>query len=249
MIEAEKILENRNWIHECINQYISSPRKEKLLEFYLKYDDRLTIMAASHKKQYHNAFPGGYFDHVRRVIESALKINQVWVEMGVEFNYTIEELVFSALNHDLGKMGDEENESYLPQTDEWRKNKLEEDYMFNNKLEFMSVPDRSLFLLNSYGISYSKNEFLAIKLHDGLYDKSNEPYLLSWAPEQKPRTSLIFIVHQADLLSARIEWEKVYLKKFQETKVKEVKTKKISIKNKTLGTVQSSNLKNILDRL
>ncbi len=31
---------------------------------------------------------------------------------------TKEELVFSALNHDLGKMGSEEEESYIPQTDE-----------------------------------------------------------------------------------------------------------------------------------
>ena len=28
--------------------------------------------------------------------------------------FTKEELVFSAINHDLGKMGDEENESYIP---------------------------------------------------------------------------------------------------------------------------------------
>ena len=27
--------------------------------------------------------------------------------------YTLEELVFSAINHDLGKIGDEQNESYF----------------------------------------------------------------------------------------------------------------------------------------
>ena len=27
--------------------------------------------------------------------------------------FTIEELVFSAINHDLGKMGDAQNESYI----------------------------------------------------------------------------------------------------------------------------------------
>ena len=38
--------------------------------------------------------------------------------MGADITtYTKEELVFSALNHDLGKMGDEENESYVPQTE------------------------------------------------------------------------------------------------------------------------------------
>ena len=40
--------------------------------------------------------------------------------------YTKEELIFSAINHDLGKMGDSENEAYVPQTDQWRKEKLGE---------------------------------------------------------------------------------------------------------------------------
>jgi hypothetical protein len=72
------------------------------------------MMPASHKKEYHNAFPGGYVDHVLRVIDCAIKLNDVWAEMGVDTStYTKEELVFSALNHDLGKMGDFENEAYI----------------------------------------------------------------------------------------------------------------------------------------
>ena len=31
-------------------------------------------------------------------------------------------------------MGDEEQESYIPQTDKWRKEKLGEDYMFNKQV-------------------------------------------------------------------------------------------------------------------
>jgi len=51
--------------------------------------------------------------------------------------FTTEELVFSAINHDLGKMGDEENESYIPQTDQWRRDKLGEDYMFNKEITIL----------------------------------------------------------------------------------------------------------------
>ena len=49
-------------------------------------------------------------------------------------------------------------------------------------------------MLQSHGISYTTNELLAIKLHDGLYDPANEPYLKNWMPEQKPRTSLVYIL-------------------------------------------------------
>jgi hypothetical protein len=37
-------------------------------------------------------------------------------------------------------------------------------------------------------------------------------------PEQKPRTSLPFILHQADLMAARIEFEREWLHKFKEGK-------------------------------
>ena len=110
-------------------------------------------------------------------------------------------------------MGDEENESYIPQTDKWRREKLGEDYMFNKKVSFASVPDRGLFLLQSHNIQYSFNEMVAIQTHDGLYDEANTKYLKTFMPEQKPRTSLPFILHQADLMSARIEFEMEWLPK------------------------------------
>lgn len=248
-LTAEQIQENWDKLIGYINKYISSPRKEKLLDFYKKYEDRLAIMPASHKKEYHNAFPGGYIEHVNRVIEAALELDLTWKNFGVAETYTLEELVFSALNHDLGKLGDSENDAYIPQTDEWRKNKLGEDYQFNNKLEFMSVPDRGIYLLTSHGIELTKNEWLAIKLHDGLYDESNKSYLMNWLPEQKPRTSLIYIVHQADLLAARIEFEREWFPKFKDsldTKKNDSKLsskqsdKKPSIKTKALNNVKSS---------
>ena len=255
-LTPEQIKSNWDTLINYIDTFITGDRKDNLLTFYKKYEDRLIMMPAAHKKEYHNAFPGGYVDHVNRVIEAALKINSVWVEFGVEQNYTIEELVFSAMNHDLGKMGDEENESYIPQTDQWRKDKLGEDYTFNTKLEYMSVPDRGLYLLTSHGVTYSKNEWSAIKLHDGLYDEANKPYLMSWAPETKIRTSLVHIIHQADFLAAKIEFEREWLPKFKSnlsTTNKAVTLesnkviKKPTIKTKALGTVKSEGLKTVMN--
>ena len=40
----------------------------------------------------------------------------------------------------------------------------------------MSVPDRSIKLLVDHGIKLTENEWMTIKLHDGLYDQANEPY-------------------------------------------------------------------------
>mgnify|MGYP003950331591 CR=1 FL=1 len=260
VLEAKDI--QNNWVQFIANidAHITGDRKQKLIEFYEKYQERVMLMPAAHKKEYHNAFPGGYVEHVNRVVRCALKQYDLWDEEGADITtFTKEELVFSAINHDLGKIGDEENESYIPQTDKWRKEKLGEDYMFNTKVPFASVPDRGLFMLQSHGIQYTFNEMLAIQTHDGLYDEANKKYLFAYMPEQKPRTCLPFILHQADLMAARIEFEREWLPKLRGEKdsldgqkenftLSNNKTQS-STKNKALGNIKSAGLKNMLDNL
>jgi len=256
MLTAEQIQSNWDEFCDNIETYISSPRREKLLEFYEKYEDRIMMMPAAHKKEYHNAFPGGYVEHVNRVVRCAIKQQGLWADEGADMStFTEEELVFSAINHDLGKMGDEENESYIPQTDKWRREKLGEDYMFNKAVPFASVPDRGLFLLQSHGIRYSFNEMVAIQTHDGLYDEGNKKYLFAFQPEQKPRTSLPFILHQADLMAARIEFEREWLPKFKNPVPPQEKNftlnteSKKSTKDKALSQLESKGLKDLFDKL
>ena len=255
-LTAEQIQSNWDIFIDNIESYITGDRKQKLIEFYKKYEERIILMPAAHKKEYHNSFPGGYVEHVNRVVRCALKQYELWKEEGADMStFTLEELVFSAINHDLGKMGDEENESYIPQTDQWRRDKLGEDYMFNTKVPFASVPDRGLYMLQSHGITYTFNEMLAIKTHDGLYDESNKKYLHTFMPEQKPRTCLPFVLHQADLMAARIEFEREWLPKLRgENSVEEPKKNftlksKTSSKSKALNTISSPGLKNMLDSL
>jgi hypothetical protein len=259
-LSAEQI--HQNWLDLMgfIDDHISDPRKSALKSFYEKYQERIMLMPAAHKKEYHNAFPGGYVEHVNRVITCSLHLHKLWGEMGADLTtYTKEELIFSALNHDLGKMGDEENESYVPQTDNWRKDKLGEDYMFNTKVPFASVPDRGLYLLQSHGIKYTFNEMISIQTHDGLYDEANKKYLMNYMPEQKPRTSLPFIIHQADLMASRIEFEREWLPKFKgniedkknnfKIEVNKKSSLNINKQNKALGSLKNEGLKNLLDNL
>jgi hypothetical protein len=253
-LSAEQIQSNWEDFISNIENYITGNRREKLLAFYKKFEERIILMPAAHKKEYHNAFPGGYVEHVNRVVRCALKQYELWKEEGADITtFTIEELVFSAINHDLGKMGSMDQASYIPQTDKWRREKLGEDYMFNKEVPFSSVPDRGLWLLQHHDIKYSFNEMVAIQTHDGLYDSANEKYLKAYMPEQKPRTSLPFILHQADLMAARIEFEREWLPKFKKDQNKPkdnftIKNKKTT-KSKALGNISSPGLKSMLDNL
>jgi len=234
-LEAEQIQENWDKFIGYINTYISEPRKSQLLSFYKKYESRLITMPASYKPQFHSCWVGGYIHHCNNVVAAALRLDIIWREMGVADTYTTEELVFSALNHDLGKMGDENNEAYLPNDSEWHIRNRGELYKFNNQLMFMAVPDRSLHMLTKAGILYSDNEMLSIKLHDGLYDDANKQYLCSYNPETKPRTSLIFIIHQADMLASRIEFELDWFPKIYPKKPTPVSNKKLDIFNQVFN--------------
>jgi hypothetical protein len=103
----------------------------------------------------------------------------------------------------------------------------------------MTVPDRGLFLLQQAGIQLTSNEWIAIKTHDGLYDDANQPYLKGYMPETKPRTSLPFILHQADLMAARIEFEREWLDTFgDQPKPKQTKQDRV---NKNLDKIGSDN--------
>tara|TARA_B110000977_G_C11083018_1_gene493567 strand:+ start:3525 stop:4301 length:777 start_codon:yes stop_codon:yes gene_type:complete len=254
---AEQLHENYEEFLGNIEGYITGDRKQLLLDFYFKYEERIILMPAAHKKEYHSAFPGGYVDHVNRVVRCAIKQSKLWADEGCDMStFTLEELVFSAINHDLGKMGSDTEEAYIPQTDKWRRDKLGEDYMFNKSLPFSAVPDRSLFLLQQHDIKYTFNEMLAIQTHDGLYDAANEKYLKAYMPEQKPRTSLPFILHQADMMAARIEFEVEWLPKFNgkgnvDTQNNGIilTANKVSTKSKALNTVKSAGLKSMLDSL
>ena len=117
-LTAEKI--QSNWIefNTNIETYITGDRKQKLLDFYSKFEDRIILMPAANNTKYHSAFPGGYVDHVNRVVKGALAMSDVWASFGCDMTtFTQEELVFSAINHDLGKMGSDTEEAYVPQTD------------------------------------------------------------------------------------------------------------------------------------
>lgn len=255
-LTAEQIQANWEKFLANIKENISGNRGEQLLNFYKRYEERVILMPAAHKKEYHGAFPGGYVAHVNRVVEGSLKLYDMWEEMGCDMTtFTKEELVFSAINHDLGKLGDKEHDAYVPQTDQWRKDKLGEDYMFNKQLAFCSVPDRGLFLLQQHDISYTFNEMIAIQTHDGLYDDANVKYLKAFLPEQKPRTSLPYILHQADLMAARIEFEQEWLPKLKgENSVEKQKPQftlksKANVKSKALNNISSPGLKDMLDNL
>jgi len=155
--------------------------------------ERLALCPASARRDYHNAFPGGLVDHSLRVLMNARLLAGAF-----SWDLPKESLIVGCLFHDLGKVGDHENDYYIPQTDQWRADKLGEEYTYNKDIQYMTVPDRGIFLCQHFGLKLSQDEMLAIKLNDGQYADENAAYKL-----KEPK--LADVVHMADLISTKQE--------------------------------------------
>lgn len=203
-LTPEQMALNLDKFYKLIDVHVPGERGKKLKAFYKTIEETLTMSPASSKKDHHNCFPGGYLDHVLRVVEAALVLNKVWDRFGQKKTYTDEELVFSAINHDLGKLGTNEKPFYVPNTDQWEIDKRGIFYKYNYD-HHMRIADRSLYALQQAGIPMSEAEYIAIKIHDGLYEEANKPYLLTFSEQAHLKTMLPHVLHQADLMASQIE--------------------------------------------
>jgi len=80
-------------------------------------------------------------------------------------------------------------------------------YTPNPEISFMLIPDRSLYILQRFGIKLSHNEYLGIRLHDGVFDKANEAYFFSHNPDSRMRTNIVNILHSADFMASKVEYD------------------------------------------
>jgi hypothetical protein len=208
MLSSQQIIQNWNRFLDIIENRLPSDRSSILLDFYNKHEDRISMMPASEKNWKHSAFAGGYIDHVLRVYDIALMSNKLWLETGAVASFSEAELTFVALHHGLGKMGTEEFEYYLPNDSDWHVKNMGMVYKFNDKVDPMKTNERSLFILQSLGISLTSEEFMAIKLSDGLYDDSNKFYFFAGQKETKIKSYFPFLLHHSIVQASQIEFQK-----------------------------------------
>ena len=207
-LTEQQIVENWEQLTGKISTTFSGDRLVHLTNLYDTLKDRMMFAPASGIEHFHNCFIGGYVDHVLRVMKCSATLYKTWKDMGADMSgYTIEELAFSALNHDLGKVGDIENDYYVPNASEWHRKNQGKIYNVNPNIQNMTVPHRSLWLLQEFNVKYSQNEMIAIMTHDGLYDDGNTAYLKTWDKDRKLRNHMPLLLHQADHMASMIEFE------------------------------------------
>lgn len=85
-------------------------------------------------------------------------------------------LVRVALIHELGKLGDENQDQYVPQESSWHIEKLGQYYKYNESCEKMSFIHRTLYFVSKFGFQLSSDEWIAILTSGGFHLEENRFY-------------------------------------------------------------------------
>ena len=203
---AEELVENYEKFRKLINQTFTGERLEALNKMYDHFEERMLYTPASSVEHYHNAFPGGYIDHVLRVTRNALKVYDLWQDLGMIMEeFDKETLIFTALHHDLGKLGTPDADYYIKNDSEWHVKNQGKIYKTNPNIHWMNLNDRTMYNLQYFGVKYTEEEMIGMRLTDGLYDENNKEYYIKYNNDDRLATSIPFIMHTADQMAAIYE--------------------------------------------
>lgn len=153
-----KVTENWGKVTSIVRRIENSEVKEGAIKLCDDLHDRFSVCPASTRREYIGCFTGGLVWHSLNVLKAMKNMRQAF---GLEEQVSSDSLIIMGLFHDLGKLGNKDNDYYLPQESDWHRNK---GMLFeiNEDLSAVPVATRSLWWLNQYNIPLSEAEMHAI---------------------------------------------------------------------------------------
>ena len=190
--KVEKIQANIEKVSKILDAVVSEDRKKAILAM-LEDDDfgQLYFTApASSQERFHYAYDGGLVDHSFNVYKALRNLNKAF-----ELGFSEESMFIVTMFHDVGKACSStlKTPHYDKSTEDWR---IAKGYFYQYSTDgvYMTNHLRSIFVLQSFGIPLSDEEFQAIYLNDGQYIDENKTYRLKECP-------LALFTHMADRIA------------------------------------------------
>ena len=207
-LTPEEIQHNWGNLRQLIDATFSGERLERLNEMYDFFEERMCLAPASGREHFHNAHPGGYVEHVLHITQFSYQIYKLWKQNGATIdNFTVEELLFAALHHDLGKVGNLVEENYIENDSDWHRKNQGLIYKHNPKIDYMTITDRACWILQHFNVNMTENEYIGLRLTDGMYEDANKGYYMNYSKDNQLTTNMAYILHQADMMASKIEFD------------------------------------------
>ena len=207
-LTPEEIQHNWGNLRQLIDANFTGERLERLNEMYDFFEERMCLAPASGREHFHNAHPGGYVEHVLHITQFVQQIYRLWGQNGAKIdNFTEEELIFAALHHDLGKVGNLVEDNYIENDSDWHRKNQGLIYKHNPKIDYMTITDRACWILQHFNVNMTENEYIGLRLTDGLYEEANKGYYMNYSKDNQLTTNMAYILHQADMMASKIEFD------------------------------------------
>jgi hypothetical protein len=154
---SEEDLIDKQWkvFSSLVDRIEDQNRKRSLQKLCDDFAVRIMTCPASTATNRVGAFAGGLVWHSLNVTKTIKELNKLY-----DSKLTTDEIITVGLFHDIGKIGNETMEYYLPQTSRWH---ADNGMVFevNKKLEG-SIANRTIWFLMRYGIDLNERELAAI---------------------------------------------------------------------------------------
>lgn len=207
-LRVEDLQERMQYIRDHVESFNTEERATALNKMYDHFEERMMLAPASSTDYFHNCWAGGYIDHVMNITEAGKKLFKLYQDFGFNLSYELDSVIFCTMHHDLGKLGSLEEDYYQPNPSEWHRMNQGKMYVVNPNLHNMTVTDRAVYTLSQFGVTYSEEEYLGLRLADGMYEEGNKTYLMGFGESKKIKTNIAQLVHQADMIATRYEMER-----------------------------------------
>jgi hypothetical protein len=166
-VSESEIIENFEKFRKILLKV--SSRKDRIEKFLDEYGDRIATAPGHDRSNKRSAAPGGLVKRSLQTFANARDLCNMAAFSSLEIS--IESVIIVSLLHDIGRMGDETGDFFLPQTSSWH---IERgiNYVYNPDIKRMTHTHRGLYMLQSAGVALTQDEWMAIVAQSSAYDEN-----------------------------------------------------------------------------
>lgn len=171
-METEKLLDNFQKYSSLLTKYFPDEGTSRLLE---DLGLRLTTAPRGMTSE-EGGDPGKLIEFLLRVTLVANDHSKALIAREGDESIDRRSVARVCLVHEIGKIGSLEEDLFVVQESQWHKDKLGQNFKYNDKCSKMSTSHRTLCLLQHYGISVTPDEWIAILTSQGMQYPENAFY-------------------------------------------------------------------------
>jgi hypothetical protein len=130
----QKVQENWGTLKGLVNRIENPEAREGAIHLCDDLHDRFAVAPASTRTDYVGCFVGGLVWHSLNVLRVMKALR---TSLDIEKTVSADSMIILGLFHDIGKLGNEKEDYYLPQSSDWHREKLGMHYEVNEGIKFI----------------------------------------------------------------------------------------------------------------